>query len=746
MRLQIDPSTEPLFVKTSPEYKYYKEFSSRFGSDYMIAIAMATPDLFADNNLEILRDLTDRITTYPQVERVVSLANAMDIRHRFLGVKVEPALEEFFEKPQSRMKNKKKILTNELFRNNLVSPSGQVANILVYLKPSGEDRESSGTFIKKLKELLASYKQKDLAFYIAGSPVEQYDFIRYIRRDQLIFVPTIVILLVLCTWLIYRNFSCVILAMSIVFMALIWTMGSISLLGQELNLVTSLLAPVVMIISVANSIHIISLFLEIRAHHQSLKEGVLLTMQQLGVPCFLTHFAAILGFLAGAISPVPAIQSFGLFAALGTFYSYVAEMILTPILLPILPYRSHREVKGEHFFNRLIVGFLENIEFHWKWLILAGTIAIMVFSFLGIQKLKVDTSLVKQMKADSPLAISTRFIDENLTGVYSLGFVLERKDGKSVIDYETLRRIDQFKTFLEGQPEIVKVNTVTTLIKKINQARDGLPISYRIPKSEGRLKAYFEAMAESDNADLWKVVTPDFKQVRLEGRMRAVGTSEGALMEERVRRYMDDNLSDMFVYHLTGHVVLLGKIAKDLVKCQMDGFGFAFASILILITLLFRSFKMGLLAAVPNLLPIFAIYGLMGYCEIELSSPTAMISAIVLGMVVDATVHFLYRFKLEFAMRQHYLQSLHHTFRNVGQRLSISTIILCVGFASSAFASFRPTIHFGVLVSVTIFFAYICTLVIVPVFLVMLKPCGKEKLFRRSSQSASIDTPLSPVI
>ena len=144
---------------------------------------------------------------------------------------------------------------------------------------------------------------------------------------------------------------------------------------------------------------------------------------------------------------------------------------------------------------------------------------------------------------------------------------------------------------------------------------------------------------------------------------------------------------------------------------------------------------MGLLAAVPNIVPILLTYGIMGYLRIELSTSTAMISSIVLGLVVDSSIRFLHRFQLEFEKRGHYLQALHHTYRNTGQALFISTLILVVGFGTSLFAGFRPTIQFGVLTSLTIFLSMICTLLVLPVLVVMTRPFGHQRLFRKHKES-----------
>lgn len=733
LRLQVDPSIEPLFIKSSPEYKYYQEYREKYGSDHMIAVAMATDDLFQEENFKILQKVTAGIESYDQVERVISLVNAMDIRHKFLGVKTELAFKPYFDGDKTLEELKADILRNELFLNNLVSKDGKNANILVYLKPADQDPAANGIFIKQLKSYLTDFERPGLKFYMAGAPAEQYEFIHLIRRDQMVFVPLIAIVLIIMTYWIYRSFACMFLSMAIVFTTLIWTLGTISLLGQQLNLMTSLLAPVIMIVAVINSTYFINLFFEIRMHHKSLKESMLLTIQQLGIPCFLTHFTTILGFSSLALSPIPAIQSFGIYAALGTFYAYIIEIVVTTLLLPILPYRPRKKdaFDESHFFNRVLLGFLERLEARWSWLIMLVTVVVITVAILGLGKIRVDTNIVKQMKPDLPLAISTRFIDENLTGVYSLGFVFRRKDGESMIDAKTLERLDEFKIFVESQPGIMKVNSITTVIKKINEAREDELKAYKIPSHNETLKLYFKSMAEGNDPELWKLVSKDFKEVRIEARMQALGTTEGAALEERIREYLREKLDDFFEYKLTGNIVLLGKISKGLVHEQARTFAFAFGSILLVIILIFRSIRLGLLAAIPNLFPIIAVYGFMGYMGIELSTATAMIASIVLGLVVDAAIQFLYRFRKEFQHRSHYLQSLHHTYRNVGQSMMVSTLILCLGFASSVFASFSITVHFGILTSLTILLALLCSLLVLPVFLVWIKPLGPQRLFKR---------------
>lgn len=734
LNLQIDPTAETLLNKDTRAYRQYHEFNQKFGSDQMVAVAMESPDLFSLQQLLFLRELTARLEQMPQVERVLSLANVMDIRPRFIGVKVVPALEEVYEKNAGLDdvdEARHLILNNELYVNNLVSPDGTAANILIFLKPQTSIQESHGAFLKLLLKVLEGAEREDRRFYVAGAPMEQYEFIRLIRRDQFIFVPAITLLLILSTWVIYRNFACMLLAMGIVFMTLIWSMGTISVTGAQLNLVTSLLSPVIMIVAISNSIHVMNLFFEIRSREESFREAVMKTMSELGTPSLLSHFTTIFGFFSLASSPVPAIRSFGLYAGLGTFYSYCISTLALPILLSILPFRPKKEaVDKEGMMSRLLVAFIERIQFRGKWWILAATALLIVFSLMGVRYIEVDTGIVQQMKPTSKLAQSTRFIDEHLTGVYSLGFVFERRDGQALDDPESLKKIDAFKTFLEESPVIAKVNCVTTLIKKVNQAREGGDEGYEIPEDQGRIQMYFRKMMEKDDPELWKMITPDLKQIRMEARMRSVGTRLGSQMEEEALAYLKEHMAPDINYHLYGNVVLLGHMSKKLVGSQMNGFLYAFVSILTIVTLFFRSIKMGLLTTIPNLLPVLFVYGIMGFMQIELSTATAMISSIVLGMMVDASIHFMHRLRMEFQARQSYLEAIHYTLQHVGLSLVISTSVLAIGFSSSLFASFKPTVYLGVFTALSMVFSLICTLLVLPSVVIFLKPFGKPHFFR----------------
>jgi len=737
--LDIDPSTETLFEKNTEEYKFYQEFRRNFGSDYLIAIAIKAPDYLTLDNLRWTRALTTVLSSDSRVDRVLSLSNALDVKHKVFGVKVEPVIQGVLEGERPAEEFRKEVLANPLILGNLLSKDGTVGAVLVRLRTKTGKPEFLRGYVAELRSLLDSFPWPGVQYYVAGGPVEQHDIVDAIRRDQMFFIPAVGLFLVLAIFIIYRNFTSVIVAMSVVLVTLIWTFGTIALLGRSLNLVNSLLAPVVMIISVTNAIYLINLFSELRWHHPSLQESICLTLEHLGIPCFLTSATIVAGFLSLLTNQVPAVQSFGVFAGLGTAYSYAVAMTLTPILLPLLPRLDQAAADPEkHFFNQVVVFYLEKMEFFFKKPIMIVTIVLLILSFFGIRSIRVDTNLIEDLPPRSPLAVATRFIDEHLAGVYSLGISIERRRPGPLLTVETMKGVDELGRFLETQPEITKVNSLALLVKKVHEAREGDPSAFKIPDDQETLQVYLEKMAEADNPDFWSFISRDFRRLRLEARMKAVGTERGRAMEDRLWTYLRKHWqAEEYDVRITGNTVLLGQMSEKLVGNQIESLSGAFFVILAIISLFFGSWKMGLLAAIPNLIPIVGLYGLMGFLRIELSTPTAMISSVVLGLVVDASIQFLYRFRYEFEHRRHYLQALHHTYRNVGQAMVVTTMILVFGFATSIMASFRPTVYFGILTSATILFSLICTLVLLPVILVLIKPFGVQEIVKYRSRQVT---------
>jgi predicted RND superfamily exporter protein len=725
--LKVDPSNQSVFVHDDPDYLFYKAFNQRYGSDEIIVIGLQTNEFFTPENLAVLKDLTERIRAIPYVQKALSLASVVNIVPTGLfGAGVRPLIEGVLEGEKSMEKFRQEVFSNELYRDNLISPDGRTAAIVVRVEKREGDNEYQKFLIERLRGLFGKYRDSRIQFYMTGIPVEQYEFIDYIQRDHETFVPLIVILIAFIALILYQSVMGVLIPMIVVLLTLIWTLGTIRLLGFDLNLVTSLLGPVIMIVSVTNSIHIMNFYRATRGRYSSRYRAIVETMRCLRIPCFLASITTIIGFLALFYNVIPAVKQFGFFAALGTLYGYFITVSLIPVLLPFFKARGAVPLTGRmKFFKRFAVPAME-------WTVRKGSAVIVLLSLVlaagswfGIRRLQVESNILEFLKKDSRLRIETEFVDENLAGVYPVQVIVRREGARSLVEPEVLKRLDVLKSYLESLPDVTKVISIVSIVKKIHQAQTrGGPENYRIPEGKKRLELYFRAMEKSNYADLWDIISRDFSETILTIRVKSVGTRRGNELRAQLEDYLMKNFPPDYDIRLTGNILLLSKLSDALVTNQMKSLGLASLLIFIFLAGLFRSVRLGLIATLPNILPILMIYGLMGFAGIDLSNVTAMISSVVIGLIVDNTIYFIAHYRREFAAHSNYRHGLHGTYLEVGKSVIASALILMLGFSVGMLGSFKPTIYFAALTSLTIFFSLFSVLFLLPACLEIFKPFG----------------------
>jgi hypothetical protein len=283
--------------------------------------------------------------------------------------------------------------------------------------------------------------------------------------------------------------------------------------------------------------------------------------------------------------------------------------------------------------------------------------------------------------------------------------------------------MDTLQQFLEGFPEITKTLSLVDLIKRLSQAdHDDNPTFYQLPEDESTLSEYLDLITGSEDREYLRFITQDLTLARISCRVKAVGTDRSQQILREVQTYLDEAFQKGEEVHVTGSMLVLSNMSTYLVSNQIKSMAAALPLILISMGLLYRSAFIGLISAIPNLVPILIVYGFMGWVGIELSVPTAMISSIVIGLAINNTIYFLSRFKLAFPKRRDYLEAIQVTLKNTGRAMISSSIILILGFWVGIFGSFKPSIYFALLTGMTLLLALISNLVILPLSLIIFRP------------------------
>jgi predicted RND superfamily exporter protein len=457
-----------------------------------------------------------------------------------------------------------------------------------------------------------------------------------------------------------------------------------------------------MVVSVSVAIHLINQFLdEIEAGTRG-AEAVENTVMHVGMACFLTSLTTALGFFSLMASPVPAVRDFAFCAGLGVLLSFVATMIWVPIALRqswgVTPARliQLKASTIERLLDRLVLWLAGH-----RGKIVWGSALVLIVTLPGMWQLTEGTDIVRALRKHAPLRVSTEFIDQHLTGVNALEFVVQMPNAASLDTPATIRHLLRFSAWLRTQPGVTAVNSAWEPLRGIRA--DFLRQDDALSTLATLLRGAFPMMHAWLNADQ--------KLLRVSARVNAMRSDHLLALAQRVEQHARQEALSL---QTTGSAYLLARMSRTLVRTQMHTLGLAALLVLGSITLALRSWKLGCLAAIPNVLPILLTFGLMGWWGIDLSTATTMIASVALGLIVDDTIHLLYRYGRERQAGLAPLPAVEQSLRRTGRAIISTTVILTLGFWIGILGSFRPTIEFSFLTGLTLLLALLSDLLVTP--------------------------------
>ncbi|MCI0657120.1 MAG: MMPL family transporter, partial [Acidobacteria bacterium] len=734
LTLKVDPGAESVLPVGGTALRELKEFHATFGADEVIVLALHSPQLFTEEGLKRLDELTREASRFPHVARVLSPTSAMDLEGDELGPFPLRPYEKVTQGEWSAEDFGHRLASHPIFGGLLVSRDGRTAAILVELERSETDADYRGDLVGRVRSL-ASRAGPGIEAYVAGIPVEKVDVAAYVRRDQRIFIPLIFGLLALVTLALYGHFSGMLIPLGVVAASLLWTLGLYGAAGRSLNPVTSLITPVVLVVSVAGTIHLLNHYLAGRSESLSRGDALERAFQASRVPCFNAALTTAIGFASLLLLPLPAIRDFGMFTAAGVMISYLLTMTLAPLLIAVLPdfpprvTRAFRRGPVERVLRRITRSICEHPVAS-----ACATLVVLALSVVGVLRIRVETDLIHSLRPDSPLSVATEFIDHHLTGVNSLEILVH---GASADDPEDLRKVAQFEEEIRRLSGVRKITGYPDLVARVHRAlHEGQDSFGRLPDGPdagGDLVDIHEILGREAPSDLKRFVAAEGRTLRLAARVVALDTGESQRLFAQIHRAASQ--AGLGKVTLTGNFAVLSNMSTSLVSNQVKGLVPALLLILLAMMIQFRSVRLGLISAIPTAAPVLMTYGLMGWIGIPLSVPTAMIASIAMGMTDDNTIHLLARFREEFKRDGDYEIALEAMMDTSGRAVLFSTLTVAIGFWVGAFSSFLPSRHFAVLTGATLLLGLLCEAVLLPLTLVLFKPLGRAGRARETAQA-----------
>lgn len=714
--VKIVDNVDHFTVENSPDAKFYNDFKDIFGSDEFFVIAFETDNLFTTEKLGMLRDITEELEAVEEIQEVTSLANVDDTIGDESFFEVRQFIDELPETPEAAKQLKASAISNSIYTDTLVSKDGNTTAIIVDAFESKDDIHYKTRLIEKIETILAKYKSSGIDFHLAGPTVINYTLSKYMNADMSVFVPVSYCLIAFFIWFFFRNVPLTIVALLNISLCVGATRGFMGLAGLTFNNVTSIVIPLVMALSLCDSVHIFShMNKSIIDELPDKFEALAHVLRRVALPCFMTTLTTAIGFLTLSVSNIPAIREFAWAAAAGMgFEFFFSFFFLPPLLLFFSPEKIFQDYGTRGDLTQLLHRVGSYVERRYVGVALI-TVAVVVASFFYTGQVSVETNFIKFFKYDSPIQKSMVFVEEKLSGIITFDISLRADAEDAFKDPENLQVIEELQAFLITQKGIDKTLSFVDFIKDMNESFNNEKDQFfRIPDTREMVAQY---LLLYDSEEIEDFVNNTFDHARISVRISEHSSLKQKEIIQKVQKHIDGMPLAGLDVRITGRAISAINIVDDLVRGQILSLALAGAIITALMVFVFRSASLALLSMLPNIFPIIINFGVMGLFKIPLDTGTALIAAVAIGIAVDDTIHFISEYQHQRNKGMPISNSLKSATLIKGRALLTSSIILTIGFGVTTLSRFVPIMHFGLLTALIMLTAVIGDIIVLPAIL-----------------------------
>jgi predicted RND superfamily exporter protein len=739
---EIDNDISMWISKANPVYQTYERFRSEFGGQRKLLIALRSDRLFTRDSLEFIRTITEDIKRVDTVERVESLATANVVAslpetpEGEGGIEVQPLLDARLDDPDAPERVRRRALDDPLLRGDVVSDDGTVTAIEVSFDEDRIDAVRAGV-IDAIHRLVDPRLPPGMQAYYNGSLEISETYNRITLENTKTLTPPILLLTIGAIFLMFRSWRITGVLVVAVLVSAVWTMGLFALMGFNYNILASMLPPLVLILAVADDVHIVQHFNHELRETGSKEQAFKSSVQHLFVPLLGASGTTALGLASLATSEVVAVRSFGIGAAVGVMVDFVMSLVFVPTLLMLL--KPETGVAPQERYLLAPMQRVARFSIRYARPVVVVTLAAMAVSTAGITRLRVDTNHVNFFAADHPLHQSADLIDRQLSGIYSFSILLEG-EADSMKSPETLRRMEDLRVRLEKLPFVKKVVSVADYVKRVNRELNGGDAAQAIVPAGADAIAqelFLFELSGDGRSELERIVSSDYSRAQIAVKLASMSSD---LVFEQINRAEEEAAAVFAGTGITPTVTGSGRIFATLdhylVVSQLSSFATAFVTVFAVIFVVFRSARFGLLGIVANALPVCAVLGLMGWLGISLNVATVMVASVALGVVDDDTIHFIGRFRREAARGVGTADAIELATTHEGRASLTTAIINSLGYGVMIFSSYKPTAWFGGLLALTMIVAFVAEVLVVPAVITLLPRLFDARRFSRLEPAA----------
>ncbi len=715
-RLTLDGSVERIMLKHDPDRLLHEEARKIFGADeFLMAVIPDEGGIYQPAYLDRIDRLSQQFEKTESVDKVYSLTNYEVISGadgELSFPKVIRKVKEGWTPDQLR-----EFATHDAFlRRTIVSDDGKMSAIVVRLKhASGAvEVQVKSQVLRDLKKLLDAEVGPG-KYKITGWPVVQVDITRYMESDLGLLVPLSFGVIALLLLLAFGRPSGVILPLLGVVLSLLFTMGNLGLAGTSISMITNALPLMIIAVSTTFGIYVMSAIYQALQTEPDRLSAVRSALAHSASGIFLSGLTTAIGFISLKFNPVEAIDEFGSFAALGVMCSTLVAIAFIPALAAILPLKAQPPSRMAVLAHRLqpVKLLPALISRGGRTTATVVTVLMIAGSAYGVTQMHIETDPISWFPDHSETYKTARYVNDNMVGITPFNIVIEAKEQGGLQEPAVIARIEALQQYLASQPAVDTTLSYVDLLKMMNRAlNDGDAAAYKVPDSRPAV-AQTLLLYESDGLD--SLVTRDYTKANLIMRSHLLSSEEIVKFSLQVNDYLATHFTDAQVSaRLTGAGYLSSKTNLQFTSGLWQSLLLSVALICLVMMVVSRSVRIGIMAMIPNTLPIAFNYALLGWTGLKLNAATSITGCIAMGMAVDDTIHFITTFRDKLFETRDVRGSLEYALNTVGQPMLVNAFCLSLGFAAFLLSGFEPINTLGLLVAITMGVAVICELMLMP--------------------------------
>jgi len=712
-----------------PDMMFFTQFKSEFGEDAnIVAIGIQDSALFRPQNFRRFKYLSDELTKIEGVIEVVSIPLFRTLIKDTQNKKfiVEPIFDEVPD-DQAKLDSLLLLANNQKFYSDqIINQKNGATFILISINKEVLNTKARDVVIEDIEHIAQEFqKATNIELKYVGLPYIRTEVNGSVKAELIMFLFLSIFVTALILLFFFRSWDAVVFPLIIILVIVVWSLGTLGILGYEITILTGLLPPVIVVIGIPNSVYLLN-----RYHQQINKHGnkafaLSHVIRKIGIVALITNSTTAVGFLVLLLTGIKDLQEFGLVAGINIMATFVVSIILIPAVFSYLPKPNGKQLKHLKFKAiDFALTTLDLLVHRHRYRVFVFTGILVAVALFGVTKLVAVTFIVDDVPKDSQVKKDLAFFEENFSGIMPLEIVIDAGKKKGILRQSFLNKVNELETFLDSQQVISKPVSILSMLKASRQAfYNNNPDFYSLPsRADRNFILRYLTNDENESSVINSFVNEEQSKMRVSLKVADIGSIRlDSLIDNVVNAKIDELFGDTDITaKATGTTLLFVKGNKFLVQNLRRSLILAFVIVAIIMGILFRSLKMIAISLIPNLIPLIMIAGLMGYFEVALRPSTVLIFSVVFGISVDDSIHFLAKYRQELFVNNFFVPlAISKSIRETGASMIYTSIILFAGFIIFSGSEFISTMMLGVLTSTTLLIAMFANLIVLPALLMV---------------------------